>query len=240
MDRVFCGGYTEGMKDKAMRKGACWATFAAVALLAGASASWAAGAPNLGSAANFTVLGGAGVTCTASTITGAAGSRLTVVPTATCRIVGPLHQGDAAAIQAVGDAALAYAQVAAMPCPADAAHNLSGDLGGKVLPPGLYCISGVGRLGSQLTLDGPADGVWIFKASTSLTPIHGSVVMAGGGQARNVYWQTGTEVSLDATRFLGTILAGSAVTFTGVGSSLNGRALAKTAVTATGASIKGN
>jgi hypothetical protein len=186
------------------------------------------------------ILGGAGVTCTASTISGAPGSLLTVVPTATCKIIGSLHQGDAAAIQAFSDAALAYSAVAAIPCPADAPHNLSGDLGGKVLPPGLYCISGVGLLGSQLTLDGPVDGIWIFKASTSLTPIHGSVVMAGGGQARNVYWHTGTAVSLDATRFLGTILAGTAVTFTGVGSSLNGRALAKTAVTATGASVSGN
>jgi len=64
--------------------------------------------------------------------------------------------------------------------------------------------------------------------------------MAGGGQACNVYWQTGTAVSLDNTQFLGNILAGSAVTFTGTSSSLSGRALAKTAVTATGASISGD
>jgi hypothetical protein len=64
--------------------------------------------------------------------------------------------------------------------------------------------------------------------------------MAGGGQACNVYWQLNTAVSLDATKFLGNILAGSAITFTGVGSSLVGRALAKTAVTATGANITGD
>lgn len=212
-------------------------SLAAVTLLVGAATSRAADAPKLGSAAKFAILGGAGVTCTASTVTGAAGSILTVAPTATCYMSGPIHQGDATAIQAAGDAALAYAEVANMPCPADAKYNLSGDLGGLVLPPGLYCISGVGLLASQLTLDGPSDGLWIFKASTSLTPINGAVVMAGGAQARNVYWHTGTAVSLDATKFVGTILAGTAITFTGVGSSLNGRALAKTAVTATGASI---
>ncbi|MEK7384379.1 MAG: ice-binding family protein [Elusimicrobiota bacterium] len=227
-------------KEKELGKGIGRAALAAVALLVGASSGWAADAPALGSASSFVILGGAGVTCTDSTITGAMGSLLTVVPTTTCNIIGPMQQGDAVAIQAFSDAALAYLEVAAMPCPADAERNLSGDLGGKVLPPGLYCISGVGLLASQLTLDGPSDGVWIFKASTSLTPINGSVVMAGGGQARNVYWHTGTAVSLDATRFLGTILAGTAVTFTGVGSSLDGRALAKTAVTATGASISGN
>jgi hypothetical protein len=199
--------------------------------------AWAQTAPSLGTASNFAVLGGAGVTCTDSTITGVAGSLLTVTPTATCNIVGLINQGDAKAVQAFNDAALAYAELAAIPCPADAEHNLVGDLGGKVLSPGLYCISGVGLLTSPLTLDGPSNGIWIFKASTSLTPIGGSVVMAGGGQAGNVYWHAGTAVSLDKTRFVGNVLAGSAVTFTGVGSSLVGRALAKTAVTMTGANI---
>lgn len=202
-------------------------------------AAFAQSAPTLGSASSFAVLGGAGVTCTNSTITGAMGSLLTVVPTTTCNVVGPMHQGDAPAVQAFTDFALAYEELAAITCPADADRNLTGDLGGKVLSPGVYCISGVGLLTSQLTLDGPSDGIWIFKASTSLTPISGSVVMAGGGQASNVYWQTGTAVSLDNTQFLGNILAGTAVTFTGVGSSLVGRALARTAVTATGASIGG-
>lgn len=203
-------------------------------------AAFAQSAPTLGSASAFAVLGGAGVTCTASTIRGSVGSLLTVTPTPTCSIVGPIHQGDAVATQAYTDFTVAYQALADIPCPADAAHNLSGDLGGKVLSPGTYCISGVGLLTSQLTLNGPSNGVWIFKAATSLTPIAGSVVMAGGGQACNVYWQLGTAASLDATDFLGNILAGSAITFTGVGSSLLGRALAKTAVTTTGASINGD
>jgi ice-binding like protein len=209
----------------------------AMAALLSTAPVQAATAPSLGTASNFSVLGGAGVTCTDSTITGVAGSLLTVTQTATCNIVGSINQGDATAIQAFNDAALAYGELAAIPCPADAEHNLVGDLGGKVLSPGLYCISGVGLLTSPLTLNGPSDGIWIFKASTSITPIGGSVVMAGGGQAGNVYWHTGTAVSLDNTRFVGNVLAGSAVTFTGVGSSLVGRALAKTAVTMTGTNI---
>jgi hypothetical protein len=221
------------MNHRKKRLSACLLAMAALF----STAAWAQTAPSLGTAANFAVLGGAGVTCTDSTITGVAGSLLTVTQTATCNIVGPINQGDATAIQAFNDAALAYGQLAAIACPADAEHNLIGDLGGKVLSPGFYCISGVGLLTSPLTLNGPSDGIWIFKATTSLTPIGGSVVMAGGGQARNVYWQTGTAVSLDNTKFLGNILAGSAITFTGVGSSLDGRALAKTAVTMTGANI---
>ena len=223
--------------NKVMREGIWLAAFAAVALIVGASPTLAVDAPTMGTASDYVMLGGAGVTCTESKITGVVGSLLTVVPTTSCDVVGPMHQGDTEAVQAFSDAALAYEEIAAIPCPADAEHNLVGDIGGMTLSPGLYCISGVGLLASQLTLDGPSDKVWMFKASTSLTPINGSVVMAGGGQSRNVYWHTGTAVSLDATTFLGTILSGTAVTFTGVGSSLDGRALAKTAVTATGASI---
>ena len=218
---------------------ACQKYFTGSLLALLCQAAYAQSAPALGAAADFAVLGGAGVTCTESTISGTVGSLLTVIPTTTCSIVGQTNQGDATATVAYSDFALAYGELAAITCPADAERNLVGDLGGKVLSPGVYCISGVGLLASQLTLDGPPDGLWIFKASTSLTPISGAVVMAGGGQACNVYWQTGTAVSLDNTQFLGNILAGSEVTFTGTSSSLSGRALAKTAVTATGASISG-
>ncbi len=221
---------------------ACLLAMAALLSTASIQGAWAQTAPSLGTASNFAVLGGAGVTCTASGVAGNVGSLLSVTgfpppAPALCTLVGTVHAGDAAAITAFNDFVLAYAALAAIPCPTDAPHLLSGDLVGKVLSPGVYCISGVGLLTGQLTLNGPSNGIWIFKAATSLTPIGGSVVMAGGGQKRNVYWQTGTAVSLDNTQFLGNILAGSAITFTGVGSSLVGRALAKTAVTMTGANI---
>ena len=127
-------------------------------------------------------------------------------------------------------------------------HNLGALLTsrGSTLAPGVYCISGVVLLTSQLTLNGGANGIWIFKsatATTSLTPKGGSVVMAGGGNACNVYWQIGTAVDLLNTAFVGNVLAGTAITFTGAappatGSSLVGRALAKTdSVTMTGANI---
>jgi len=218
----------------------------AVLLAAAPMGAWAATAPDMGTAAGFSVLGGAGVTCTDSTITGAVGSLVTVIPTATCTIAGAVHAGDAVASAAYSNFLTAYTKLASNAaidgnvCPSsDPTHNLSGNLGGMTLAPGVYCISGVGLLTSKLTLNGPSNGIWVFKAATSLTPIGGSVVMAGGGRACNVYWQTGTEGSLDATQFLGNILAGSAVTFTGVGSSLVGRALAKTAVTMTGTSVIG-
>lgn len=228
---------------------ACLKYFSICSLALLTNAAFAQSAPVLGTAASYAALGGAGVTCTspipslpATSVTGDVGSLLAAPTSVTgfptlCSISGNVHVGDPAAVAAYNSFALAYEDLAALPCPVDAAHNLSGDLGGKRLAPGLYCIGGVGLLTSQLTLDGPSNGIWIFKAASSLTPINGSVVMAGGGQACNVYWQLGTAASIDGTKFLGTILAGSAVTFTGVGSSLVGRALAKTRVTMTGATI---
>jgi hypothetical protein len=230
----------------------------ALAALFSTAPVWAATAPTLGTASNFAALGGAGVTCTspfpplpAITVTGNVGSLLLAPSSVTgfpgftpganeCSLSGTVQLGASAAF---ADFMTAYAAIdVANPCPADAAHNLSGDLGGLTLSPGLYCISGVGLLSSQLTLDGGgnANAVWIFKAASSITPIGGSVVMSNGGNACNVYWRAGSAVSLDATTFVGNVLAGSAITFTGVGSSLAGRALAVTDVTMTGANISGN
>ncbi len=219
-----------------------------------ASAAGRAASSPLGTAANFAALGGAGVTCTspnpplpAVTITGSVGSLLAAPTSVTgfpgftpgalpCSLSGTVQVGAAAAY---ADFITEYNALAAIPCPADAPHNLSGDLGGLVLSPGIYCIAGVGLLTSQLTLNGGANAVWIFKAASSLTPIGGSVVMAGGGNACNVYWELGTAASFDNTAFAGNVLAGSAITFTGTNSSLAGRALAQTDVTLTGASITG-
>jgi hypothetical protein len=100
----------------------------------------------------------------------------------------------------------------------------------------LHRFDGVRLVVGQLILDGlgDANAVWIFKSATSITPIGGSVVMAGDGTACNVYWQASTLVSLSNTDFLGNILAGTAVSLTGVGSTLTGRAFGNTGVTMTG------
>lgn len=223
--------------------------------LLGTTPALAATPPSLGAAANFAALGGAGVTCTspspplpAITVTGDVGSFLAAHSSVTgfpgftpganrCSLSGTVQLRATAAF---ANFTTAYGTLADIPCPTDAQHLLSGELGGMVLSPGVYCISGVGTLTGQLTLDltlgGPSDGIWIFKAAESVTPIGGSVVMANGGSACNVYWQVGA-ASFVNTQFLGNVLSGSAITFNGTNSSLAGRALAKTDVTMTGASI---
>ncbi len=162
---------------------------------------------DLGTAANFAVLGGAGVTCTESAVTGVVGSLLTVTQTPTCTIEGTIHQGDAVATQAFADFLVAYAALAARPCAP--ANNLTGqELGGMTLAPGVYCFNTTAALTTgQLTLNGPSDGVWIFQIGTGITTGTASVVMAGGGQPSNVFWQAGTAATIgDSTAFQGNIL----------------------------------
>jgi hypothetical protein len=109
----------------------------------------------------------------------------------------------------------------------------SGNLGGLNLTNGLYKFtSGALLSGSDLTLTGSATNVWIFQIATTLQVDNGvKVILAGGAQAANIFWQVGTSAALGTTTvFEGNILAHDAITFA-TGATLNGRALAQTAVT---------
>jgi hypothetical protein len=229
--------------------------------------AWAAAAvaPSLGAASTFAALGGTGVTCTAPlplmstafTVSGgdvgsgyaASSASVTGFPTL-CSLAPPgmvLYSDTVPSTTvAMSDSLAAWTTiVTANPCPppSDTVHNLIGEIskgGTAVLSPGVYCFSGVATLTGKLTLDGGGDptAVWIF-IGTSITPINGSVVMTNSGNACNVYWRLGTTAIFDSsTHFVGNVLAGSGISFTGTtGSSLNGRALAQTLVSMTGANI---
>jgi hypothetical protein len=186
----------------------------------------------------ITVIGNVGSHLASTSVTG-------FPPTGTlCSLSGTV-QGAPATNTAYADFLAAYSTLASnLPaggnvCPStDPTHNIGPVLDGlPPLSPGVYCIRGVATLTSQLTLNGPSGGIWVFKGD-SITPINGSVVMAGGGQSCNVYWQLNTTAVFDGNSdFVGNVLAGTAISFTGVGSSLAGRALAKTLVSMTGANI---
>ncbi|MDP2974969.1 MAG: ice-binding family protein, partial [Anaerolineales bacterium] len=196
------------------------------------AAPLAATAPGLGTAANFAVLANAAVTCTESTITGDVGEYPRTAVTQTNSIIaGTIHAGDETAAAAYTDFLSAYN--ALEPCDV----VLTGSLAGLTLAPGVYCFdAAVAEMGGVLTLSGPSNGTWIFKIGTgALTGTNFSVVMAGGGQAGNVYWRVADDVTLTNSNFLGTILAGAAITITD--GTFDGRALAKAAVTLTGTAV---
>jgi type VI secretion system secreted protein VgrG len=109
---------------------------------------------------------------------------------------------------------------------------LPADIGGETLAPGVYkTTSGQPSLGitGNLTLSGPANGVWIFQiVSTLKTAAGNSQVIMAGGLPQNVYWVVGSSATLGTnTLFAGSIMAYASVTLD-TGATLDGRALAET------------
>jgi len=194
---------------------------------------------NLGSAGNFAVLAGSGVSNTgvSTHIKGDVGA----FPTAT--INGLLAGNVDGILYTSADPIVGLAKTDLTTAYNDAqsrslnAISLPGQLGGLTLAPGLYVnsstsgISGTGANGI-LTLDagGDANAVWIFKTgSTLVTDAGTSIVLAGGAQAKNIYWSVGTSATLGTNSiFYGNILADQAITLT-TGATLYGRALTRIA-----------
>ncbi len=201
-------------------------------------------APALGAASPFAVLAASTTTCTnSSAFTGDVGVSPGTAVTGfnpSCTLSGALHAGDAVA--AVGHAAVvaAFGTIASLACE----HNLTGeDLGGQTLAPGVYCFDDSAALTGRLTLDGGGrtGATWAFQiGSTIITATNSSVVMAGGGNACDVFWNVGSSATLGTgTAFNGNVLATVSITLM-TGSSVIGRALAiNAAVTSDGNQVGG-
>jgi hypothetical protein len=134
---------------------------------------------------------------------------------------------------AQGDLTIAYNDAAGRtPVPSGPFLNPgSGNIGGLTLVPGLYKFtSTLAITGSNVTLTGSDTSVWIFQVATDLNVGSGiQVILAGGAQARNVFWQVGTSAVLGTTSVMkGTIMADQSVSMN-TGAVLNGRALARIA-----------
>jgi hypothetical protein len=124
----------------------------------------------------------------------------------------------------------AYTDAAGRPTPDFLALG-TGNIGGKTLAPGLYKWTTAVTVPTNITISGGADDVWIFQIAGNLTVSNAvNVTLAGGAQAKNIFWQVAGTVSLGTTsHFEGVILSKTGITFK-TGASINGRALAQTAV----------
>ena len=190
-------------------------------------------APNLGSAGAFAVLGASTVTNGgASVITGDLGLSpgISVTGFPPGLLIGTLHIADSTAAQAQLDLTAAYNDAAGRTI---GAIVLAGNLGGMTLAPGLYKSTSSLEISSgDLTLDaqGDANAVYIFEiASTLVTTTGRRVILAGGAQAANIYWQVGSSATLGVSSvFKGNILALASITVQ-TGAAVDGRLLARTA-----------
>jgi hypothetical protein len=112
-------------------------------------------------------------------------------------------------------AAYLFAEGATSPAPA----TVAGDQGGKTLAPGIYKSTSTLLIQSgDLTLDaqGDVNAVWIFQIASDFTTVGGAggnVILSGGAQAKNIFWQTGSSATIgDYTSFNGNILALTSIT----------------------------
>ena len=181
----------------------------------------------------FAVLAGSTVTSTGNTVvTGdlgvSPGTAVTGFPPG--MLVGAQHDGDPTSAQALADLTTAYNDAAGRTL---CSVTVAGNLGGQTLTPGLYTsTSSLAISSGDLTLDaqGDPDAVFIFQMASTLTTTSArQVILSGGAEAANVFWQVGTSATLGTTSaFQGTIMADQAITLE-TGASLDGRALARIA-----------
>ena len=206
-----------------------------------------------GTTGSFAVLAGTAVDCTTSTINGDVGiyPGTAFSPTG-CTVNGTVHLGDGAAQQAMQAFLAEYKRLEGMKC----TQTVTGSaFTGVALSysPGVICFNaGATFTDVTLTLNGPANGIWIFKIGTggtgALTATNTSVVMTNAGNPCNVTWWTAeaatiTDSDAGASHpWVGSILAGTAISITGAPTdrlTFAGNAFAKTAVTITNATLTG-
>jgi uncharacterized protein (TIGR03437 family) len=186
---------------------------------------------NLGSNSTFAALAGTTVTVTGGgTITGNVGifpGTAYVAGTPPVTVNGTVYAGGPVAAQAQTDLTTAFNDAAGRSVGGIA---LAGNIGGQTLAPGLYkSTSSLAISSGDLTLDaqGNANAVWIFQIASTLTTTSGRrVILAGGANAANIFWQVGSSATIGTTSvFQGNILAAASISML-TGSTLTGRALA--------------
>lgn len=131
---------------------------------------------------------------------------------------------------AVNNMITAYNDAAGRPSP-DFSELGTGNIGGRTLTPGLYKWTTTVTMPSSLTISGGANDVWIFQISGDLTMSSAvRITLTGGAQAKNIFWQVAGQATFGTTsHFEGVLMSMTGITFQ-TGASMNGRALAQTAV----------
>jgi len=170
-----------------------------------------------------------------SYITGLALTNSTGFATST-QVTGKLYAADMAAptptnlTTAVNNMITAYNDAAGRVLP-DFTELGTGNIGGKTLTPGLYKWSSNVTVPTSIVISGGANDVWIFQIAGNLNLSSAvNVTLSGGAQAKNIFWQVAGQATLGTTsHFEGIILSMTGITLQ-TGASLNGKALAQTAV----------
>ena len=210
---------------------------------------------SLGTAANYAILTKTGISTTgatavtgniavspafASSLTGFAQSAPPTTSSTSALVVGGglVFAADydpptpANLSTAVSNMEAAYTAAAGAPAGVGPFLNLGGGiLTGQTLVAGVYTWGSNVSIPTDLTLSGGANDVWIFQITGTLgIAANMRVLLIGGAQASNIFWQVADAVTLQAgSHFEGIILAKTNVAMV-TGASTNGRLLAQTQV----------
>ncbi|HET8860896.1 ice-binding family protein [Marivirga sp.] len=114
----------------------------------------------------------------------------------------------------------------------------TGNIGGKTLTSGIYKWTNTVTIPTDVTLSGSSTDVWIFQIAEDLTMSAATnIILTGGASAKNIYWVVAGQATLGTTsHFEGIILSMTGITLQ-TGASMNGRALAQTAVNLDGNAV---
>lgn len=202
----------------------------------------------LGGAGNFAILSKTGVTdVPSSAITGNVGSSPisgAFVGIGCPEVNGTIYSVDAAGpacavadpvllTAAIGDMQTAYTDAAGRPAGVGPFLNVgAGTVANQTLVAGTYTWGSNVTIPTDLTLNGGPNDVWIFQVTGKLNiSPNMRVILSGGAQAKNIFWQVTGAVTLDThSHFEGNVLAQTNIAML-TGASLNGRLLAQTAAT---------
>jgi hypothetical protein len=140
---------------------------------------------------------------------------------------------------AISDMETAFTDAAGRPVPTST-EPYGGSIGGHTFAPGLYKWSTGVSMDADVTLSGGPNDVWIFQVAKDLAMASGKkIVLTGGAQAKNVFWQSAGAVALGTTAHMeGIVLSQTSITL-GTGATATGRLLAQTAVTLDASTVTG-
>jgi ice-binding like protein len=202
---------------------------------------------NLQSAGNFVILTKTGITdVPTSKVTGNIGtSPITgAADLLTCtEVTGTVYSDDAAGpspCSLVAPSTLTAAVLDMQAAYTDAAGRITpnftnlgaGNIGGMTLIPGLYTWGTNVTIPTDVTLSGGPDDVWIFQIAGNLNESNGVAVhLAGGAQAKNIFWQLAGLATFGTTSHVEGIILSKTMIAMQTGASINGRLYAQTAVT---------
>lgn len=202
---------------------------------------------DLGSAGTFAILSKTGVTDVyKSAVTGNVGSSPitgAAILLSCPEVSGTIFSVDAAGplpctvnaapflTLAVLDMEIAYLDAAGRTSP-NYTEVGAGEIGGLTLNPGLYKWGTGVKISTDVTLTGGPNDVFIFQIAGTLVQANATrVTLAGGVQAKNIFWQVAQGASIGTTaHFEGIMLAKTNIAVK-TGASVQGRLMAQTAVT---------